>query len=208
MKEFGSKKKEVFELEYGPVELVDMDEINTIYPGKDKTVFIEFRRLTQQEIAKGAGNNLDDMALVKKLVKGWGGYAMDGKEVDYKPKYLEYLEYQTIDWILECAFGDKTVQAELLTGTIFRLNRLTKIQRMSLQAQSQKGFRSKRAGERSQKQLLQATVTGWEGVYYKGKEIAYSPDLVELLPWNVVAAIMEARPDDVDEEAREAELKN
>lgn len=198
-----------FTLEFnGPVELIDTKEVNKIYPEGNENVFIAFRRLTLQEMAEAAGNDVDDMSLAKKIVSDWAGYAIDGKPVAYTPKYLELLPFQDIDRIIKEAYGATTIQATELPDVTFTLRQMTSSQRQALQQQSSKGFRSKKAALRMQKLLLQRIVLGWEGVYYKGKPAPYKPELVELLPWSVVSLIIEARADDMDPKAEAAAVKN
>jgi hypothetical protein len=203
------KKESEFTYElYGPAELVDTEEINAIHPDDKEEVFIQFRRLTLTEMAEAAGNDLDDLSLAKKIVKGWGGYTQDGKPAKYKPNLLDLLPYQDVDWILKEAYAATTMQATDLPAVTFNLRQMTQTQRKALQQKSLKGFRNKKASQRMQTLLLQRTIIGWEGVYYKGKEVAYSPDLVNLLPWSVVAEILDARPEAEDPGAIEAAGKN
>lgn len=204
-----NKQKTEFEFELSdPVELVDLDEVNAIHPNDKEEVFINFRRLKLSEMAEAAGDDLDDMALAKKIVIGWEGFTLNGKPIAYKPKYLEDLPFQNIDWLLKEAYAPTTMQAEDLPDVTFKLRQVTNTQRKALQQRSVKGFRTKKASQRMQSLLLQLIIIGWEGVHYKGKEVAYSPDLVNLLPWTVVSKILDARPDDDDPEAEEAAAKN
>lgn len=198
-----------FTLEFnGPVEIIDTKEVNKIYPEDNEDVFIAFRRLTLQEMAEAAGNDIDDMVMAKKIVSGWAGYAINGKPVAYQPKYLEMLPFQDIDWIIKEAYGATTIQGMELPDVTFTLRQMTSSQRHALQQQSSKGFRDKKAGLRMQKLLLQRIVLGWEGVYYKGKPAPYKPALVELLPWSVVSRIIEVRADDVDHKTEAVAVKN
>lgn len=196
-----------FELN-GPVELVDMAETNAIHPNGKEEVFISFRRLKLSEMAEAVGRDLDDMSLAKKIVKGWEGYKLKGKPAAYKPRLLEMLPFQDIDWILREASAPTTMQALELPDVTFHLRQLTNTQRQSLRQKSLKGFRNNRANLRMQKLLLQRIITGWEGVYYKGKATPYDSKLVELLPWSVVERVFDARPEEDDPEAEEAAAKN
>jgi hypothetical protein len=192
----------------GPVELVDMDEVNAIHPEGEEGSFIKFRRLKLSEMAEAAGRNLDDIALVKKIVKGWEGYTLDGKPVVYKPKLLEGFRFQIIDWLLKEAYAPTAMKASTdLPNVVFHLKQITSTQRQSMQQHSLKGFSNKKAGQRMQKMMLQKIIVGWEGVCNKGKEVAYSPELVELLPWSVISDILEASPDDAADPAADEEAE-
>jgi hypothetical protein len=209
LKDLQSKSKNVFAFEFsGPVELVDINEVNKIYPEGSEDVFIQFRRLKLSEMAEAANQDLDDMTLVKKIVSGWAGYTIDKKQVEYEPKYLGYLSYQDIDWILREAYGATTIQGIDMPDVTFHLRQITSVQRQALQQNSLKGFRRNKANQRMQQLLLQKIIIGWEGVSYKGKITPYKPELVELLPWSVVSKILEARPEDVNHEEEETVIKN
>lgn len=205
------KKSPEFDYELNdPVELVDTDELNAIHPEGKEESYIQFRRVKLSEMTEAAGRNQDDMTLAKKIVKGWAGYTLDGKLVKYKPKLLECFSFQTIDWLLKEAYASTTMTTSAdMPNVTFRLRQITNAQRQAMQQRSVKGFTSKKAAQRMQKLMLERIIVGWEGVYYKGKEIGYIPELIELLPWSVISDILEATPEDEDDpEADEAAAKN
>lgn len=212
MVDLNRNKDEAFTFKLnGPVELVDLDEINTVYPDDsgNENVYIKFRRLTSTEMAKAAIKELDDIDIIKDIVKEWKGYTVDGKEVPYNPSLLKDLSDADIKWVLEHATPPTTVQADIgLPKCEFLLCELTATKKKALQQNAMRGHREKAAIFRLQRLMLSAVIKGWQGVYYKGKEVEYSPELVDLIPWETVKSILDARPKDNDPEAEEDAAKN
>lgn len=212
MVDLNRNKDEAFTFKLNkPVELVDLDEINTVYPDESgrEDIYIQFRRLTSMEMAMAAAKELDDLEILKGVVKGWKGYTADGKEVAYSPSLLKGLSDSVIKWVLEFATAPTTVQASVeLPKSEFQLCELTSIKTKAIQQNASRGHRDKAAIFRFQRMLLSASVKGWTGVYYKGKEVPYTPELVDLLPWEVIAPILAANPSEHDPEAEEAAAKN